>query len=166
MKPKTIENLQYFVGKVCSIVTTSMNRSFDERISREHFVVVVQTIDIDGIWGSHPYNPDLVSYFSLEHVISIHQEEVIDPSKPEHAEMIKEYEQKTGKSIKGDLKNSPPVAPKPKELLPVLKETSPVSDNSNTGDAIFVDIESLERLAEDSRRAFSQYDSFDLRPKT
>ena len=31
--------------------------------------------------------------------------------------------------------------------------------------ATFVDIESLERLAEDTRRAFDQYDSFDLRRK-
>ena len=170
MKPRTLEHLQYFIGKVCSIVTTSMNRSFDERISREHFVVLIQEIDSDGIWGTHPYNPDLVSYFNVEHVISIHQEEVIDPSNPEHIEMIKEFEQKTGKKVQGDLKNSPKieVAPKveKKDLLTILKEKPPVPSSPSTGDATFVDIESLERLAEDTRRAFDQYDSFDLRRKS
>lgn len=145
-----------------------MNRSFDEKVSREHFVVLIQEIDSEGIWGTHPYNSDLVSYFNVEHVISIHQEEVIDPKNPEHIQMIKEFEEKTGKKIQGDLKNSPKVevAPKveTKDLFNILKEESPVP--SGTGDATFVDIESLERLAEDTRRAFDQYDSFDLRRKS
>jgi len=163
MKPRTLEHLQYFIGKVCSIVATSMNRSFDEKISREHFVVIVREIDADGIWGTHPYNSDLVSFFSLEHVISIHQEEVIDPTKPEHIEMIKEFERNTGKKVQGDLKNSPPVIPEKKELFNILKEKPPVPSNPSTGDATFVDIDSLERLAEDTRRAFDSYDLYDLR---
>jgi len=147
-----------------------MNRAFDEKISREHFVVLIQEIDCDGIWGTHPYNSDLISYFSLEHVISIHQEEVIDPENPEHVQMIKEFEEKTGKKVQGDLKNSPQieVAPKveKKDLFNILKEKPPVPSSPSTGDATFVDIESLERLAEDTRRAFDQYDSFDLRRKS
>jgi len=139
-----------------------MNRSFDEKISREHFVVIVREIDIDGIWGTHPYNSDLVSFFSLDHVISIHQEEVIDPTDPEHIGMIKEFEQVTGKKAQGDLKNSPAI-PEKKELLNILKEKPPVPSSPSTGDSMFVDIESLERLAEDTRRAFDSYDSFDLR---
>jgi hypothetical protein len=166
MKPRTIEHLQYFIGKVCSIVATSMNRSFDEKISREHFVVIVREIDVDGIWGAHPYNSDLISFFSLEHVISIHQEEVIDPSKPEHIQMIKDFEQKTGKKVQGDLKNSPTIKEESKNLLNVLKEKPPVPSEPSTGDATFVDIDSLERLAEDTRRAFDQYDAFDLRRKS
>lgn len=144
-----------------------MNRAFDEKISREHFVVIVQQVDIDGIWGTHPYNSDLVSFFSLEHVISIHQEEVIDPENPEHMEMIKEFEEKTGKKVQGDLKKptSPPVVDK-KELFTILNETTPEPEITGTGDATFVDIDSLERLAEDTRRAFDQYDNFDLRRKS
>lgn len=166
MKMSVLKQLQYFVGKVCSIVTTSMNRSFDEKISREHFVVLVQEIDDGGLWGTHPYNSDLVSFFNLDHVISIHQEEVIDPNNPEHAEMIREFEQKTGKKVEGDLKNSPKLQPEKKDLLNIIQEKPPVPSKPDTGDATFVDIESLERLAEDTRRAFSQYDSFDLRHKT
>lgn len=167
MKTRTLEHLQYFIGKVCSIVTTSMNRAFDEKVSREHFVVTVREIDSDGLWGTHPYNPDHVSFFSLAHIISIHQEEVIDPANPEHADMIKEYESKTGKKLKSDLKQprSDPTPEPKKSLLNVLKNESPVPSEPSTGDATFVDIESLERLAEDTRRAFDQYDSYDLRRK-
>lgn len=158
MKPRTLEHLQYFIGKVCSIVSTSMNRAFDETISREHFVVVVEEIDADGIWGTHPYNSELISYFSLAHVISIHEEFKLDPNNPEHVDMIKEFEQKTGKKAQGDLKS----VPKPQPLLNVISEKPPAAETT-AGDATFVDIESLERLAEDTRRAFTQYDSFDLR---
>ncbi len=144
-----------------------MNRAFDEKISREHFVVIVHQIDCDGIWGSHPYNSDLISFFNLEHVISIHQEEVIDPNKPEHAEMIKEFEQKTGKKVKSDLASGPKEPAKKQDLLNVIQQTSPEpSQEPSAGDATFVDIESLEKLAENTRRAFDAYDSFDLRHKS
>lgn len=159
MKPRTIENLQYFVGKVCSIVSTSMNRAFDERISREHFVVLIRDIDSDGIWGTHPYNPALVSFFSLEHIISVHEEQVIDPDNPEHAEMIKEYEQKTGKKVQGDLKNSPQPIPSQEnsQLLNIIQEESPAQ--SEEGDSTFIDIDSLERLAGECQRAFHIQDN-------
>lgn len=162
MRPKTLEQLQYFVGKVCSIVTSSMNRSFDERISREHFVVRIREVNIDGIWGSQPYNDDVVSFFSTAHIISIHQEVELDPTNPEHAEMIKDYEAKTGQKVKPDVGKLPEkkAEKKPVELMPVI-ETSPVSkvdEDLSTGDATFVDIASLERLAESTKRTFDAYD--------
>ena len=168
MKPRTLEHLQYFVGKVCSIVATSMNRAFDEKISREHFVVNIQQIDSDGVWGVHPYNPELVSFFSLEHVISIHQEEVIDPTNPEHIKMIKEFEEKTGKKIQSDL-NQPVVdlPPEPKKsLLNIIEsDPDPLFDASanQAGDSTFVDIESLQRLAEETQRAFTTPSPVNLR---
>ena len=48
MTSNSIRDLQYFINKVCSIVTTSMNRSFDEKLSREHFVIRIKTINIIG----------------------------------------------------------------------------------------------------------------------
>jgi hypothetical protein len=153
MRPKTIEHLQHFVSRVCSIVTTSMNRSFDEKISREHFVVLVEEINPDGIWGSHPYNKDLLSFFVLEHVISIHQEEVLDPTNPEHAAMMKDFEQRTGRKAQGDL-----VKPRKETSLNVLTE-KPIPA-PGAGDATFVDIDSLDQLAEETRRSFEQYNSF------
>jgi hypothetical protein len=138
-----------------------MNRAFDEMISREHFVVRVREINIDGIWGTHPYNEEMVSFFAMQHIISIHQEIELDPDNPEHAQMIKEYEEKTGKKLKSDLAKTPTTKKTEKsEMLPVL-EKSPaleVQDTPNTGDAMFVDIESLEKLAENTKRTFDAYD--------
>lgn len=155
MTPKTIQQLQHYVGKICSIVTSSMNRSFDEQISREHFVIRVQMINQDGIWGIHPYNEELVSFFSMPHIISIQQEIELDPKNPEHAQMIKEYEEKSGKKVESDLKLT---APK-QDLLPVLDEKkSPALEDTSTGDATFVDIASLESLAAQSKRTFDAQD--------
>lgn len=162
MTPKTIQQLQYYVGKVCSIVTTSMNRAFDEQISREHFVIRVQTINSDGVWGVHPYNQELVSFFTLPHIISIHQEVELDSSNPEHASMIKEYEDRTGQKIQSDLKmrSNTPEPTASGDLLPVLdKKPVPEPEELGPGDATFVDIKNLEVLAEKSKKTFDIEDS-------
>lgn len=140
MNGKTLEKMKYFEGKVCSIVTASMNRSFDEQISREHFVVRVQDVNPDGIWGTHPYNHDMVSYYSMNHIISIHQEIELDPNNPEHAQMIKDYEERTGVTAEPDIHGTP-------------KEKPPEPESSE-GSVAFVDIENLEELAESTRRNF------------
>ena len=152
MNGRTIEKMQYFVGKVCSIVTSSMNRAFDEQISREHFVVRVGEVTIDGVWGTHPYNSDVVSFFSMNHVISIHEEFELDPDNPEHAEMIKEYEEKSGRKLTGDLHQ----APKNDNPLNVIQDAQeePPAPETDEGGLTFVDINSLEKLAAHSRRSF------------
>lgn len=165
MTPKTIQQLQYYVGKVCSIVTTSMNRAFDEVISREHFVIRVQTINVDGIWGTHPYNDELISFFALPHIISIHQEVELDPNNPEHAQMIKEYEEKTGEKLESDLKSKPKAQKKSQttDLLPVIELTETSTSEpveTSAGNATFVDIGSLESLAEQSKRIFDAQDFY------
>jgi hypothetical protein len=155
MNSKTIQNLQHFVGKVCSIVSKSMNRSFDEIISREHFVVRIQSINSDGVWGTHPYNDELISFFSFPHIISIHQEVELDPENPQHQQMIKEYEEKTGKKIKPDIiKNNI----EKKELLPILEQKKSPVPEKNTGDLNFVDISNLENLAAQSKKTFDAED--------
>ena len=150
MNSKTIQKMQCFRDKVCSIVTASMNRAFDEKISREHFVVLIDEITMDGIWGTHPYNPELMSFFNMEHVISIHQEIELDPSNPDHARMIQEYEEESGNELKPDIK------PFNQQGTPVdwnngrtQEETPPEEPEGVT----FIDIENLEALAESTKRA-------------
>lgn len=153
--------MQHFVGKVCSIISTSMNRAFDESISREHFVVRIQEISLDGIWGNHPYNEEMVSFFMMSHIISIHEEVELNPSNPEHAQMISDYEEKVGHKVKPDVKQLIPPTQKTKgSILPILNE-SPMSEADNLldmGDSSFVDIESLENLAETTRRTLMAYE--------
>lgn len=157
MNSKTLQHLHYFKDKVCTIITTGMNRNFNEEIAREHFAVRVGDISVDGIWGTHPYNIELVSFFKWDHIISIHREYEIDPEDPEHAKIIEEYKQKTGESVKSDLKEDQPAA---KNALPVLSEKETPVTPKGTGDANFIDLDSLENLAESTRRAFKAYESF------
>lgn len=146
MNSRTIERLQYFVGKVCSVISTAMNRNFDERIAREHFVVRVAEINSCGIWGTHPYNSELVSFFNLSHLISIHEETELDPNNEEDIKVLKDYEDKTGAKLEGDLMNNPPIRDKKEE---------PPEEGSESA---FIDIQSLEKLAESTRITLDAYE--------
>lgn len=150
MRPKTIENLQYFLGKVCTILTTPIGRNFDELHAREHFVVRVREINPDGLWGTHPYN-ETVSFFSIEHIVGINEEIELDPNNPEHKAMITEFEQRSGKKVQSDLKA--PAAPP--------KETAPKPDAS----VPFVDIRSIQSLAKNTKIAANNLETFRTTPR-
>lgn len=172
MNHLTIKKIQSLTGRVCSIVTTSMNRAFDEQIAREHFVTRIQEVTQDGIWGTHPYNDDMISFYAMDHIVSVHTEVELNPDDPEHAAMIKEYEKKTGKKVKPDIGPKVGISPrgvgegakKSAELTVLSKPPVPtVDETTDTGDSTFIDIENLERLAEQSRRTFEAYDNHSLR---
>lgn len=153
LKAKTIEKLKYFEGKVCTIITNSINRNFNEQIAREHFVINVGDVSSDGIWGTHPYNHELVSYFAMPHIVSIHEESILDPNNPEHARMIAEFEEKSGKKVKSDmLELNKSSSVQNGASLPVLNEKPPVKTD---GDSLFVDSETLESLANAAKTAFA-----------
>ncbi len=97
MNSKTVQTLQYFVGKVCSVFTVASNRnSLSEEHAREYFVARITEINVDGIWGVHPASR-ITSFFPLSHVTSIVEEWELDPKNPEHAAIIQKYEQKEEK---------------------------------------------------------------------
>lgn len=137
MNHRTVEELQYFVGKVCTIITTSMNRNFNELIAREHFAVLVTKITQDGIWGVHPYNHEILNFFNMQYIISIHEEYVIDPNNPEHKKLIEEYQKRTGKSIKPDLTG-----------YPKTKENKPCCNQQGCQCEEKVNIDELENMCD------------------
>lgn len=146
---KTIEALQYFKGKTCTIITRPINRSFDETRSREHFVVDIREVSKDCVFGTHPYN-GTVSFFPMEQIISIQEEVVLDPvNNPVHRKMIEEYEKETGKKVVSDV--SPHLAPTVAAPLPkpVVKEETPPPE----GEA-FVDIKRLTQLARQTKEGY------------
>lgn len=166
MRVSTIENLKYFIGKICTILVTPINRTFDEATNREHFVVRVRDINDDGIWGTHPFNSEMVSYFTFPHVVSIHEEVVLDPNNPDHARMLKEFEDRYGKKPASDIKSS--VTEKPNNTkLPIIEKPAEgcacdaQPDHSNPekereGDATFVDIDALSSLAAETKQAYDR----------
>lgn len=153
MKPKTIEHMQYFVGKVCTIITSQINRQFNEQIARDHYAIRVGEVTIDGIWGVHPEH-DIVSFFPMTHIVSIHEEMELDVDNPEHKKIIDDYEKKYGKKpdIKFDDKGK-------KELLPVVQpmKEPPVPTyedvtDGNEDKVTFVDIQAISQLAKHTKK--------------
>jgi hypothetical protein len=122
---RTLQRLkECFEGKVCSIFTTPINRSFDEVRSREHFVVRIQEIGNDGIWGTHPYN-NTISFFGMDGVLFLCEEVELDPNNPEHKAMIEEFEKKSGKKIVSDV--SPHLAVKTDFVPPENHQPNEIS---------------------------------------
>lgn len=159
MQSKTLMLLNHFRDRVCSIFTHAIPREFDEARSREHFVVRVLEITPDGILGEHPYN-STKSFFFVNHIQFIQEEIELDPTNPNHAEMIKEYEKKTGHKVESDLKPPAPVAkPKTKEL-PVIDIQEALRDESTGGDSVFIEIASIEKLADEAKKRWDRYDQF------
>lgn len=76
----------------------------------------------------------------MPHIISIHQEIELDPDNPEHAAMIKEYEEKAGKKAHSDLRGEP--------------KQKPSDPQEPEGSMTFIDIQHLEKLADTTRKAF------------
>lgn len=157
MRAENEKHLSYFVDKVCSIVTRSINRSFNEQIAREHYTVRVRSIDSDCIWGTHPYNEEMVSFFNMSNVVSIHEEIELDMNNPEHKKMIEDYEKEKGVKVKPDIKNSTLEVPKksPEKIqLPVIDSSNLdlLKAKEAEGDSIFVDIDNLNQLAADTQK--------------
>ena len=164
MNTRTINDLQYFVGKVCTIFTHPINRSFDELRSREHFVDKIREINTESLWGTHPYN-HMVSFFRLDQIILIQEEVELDPNNPDHAKMIQDYENKTGKKVFSDV--SPHVAPEIEHVEEDIQQTEEevqVKEEEielpNEEDATFVNIETLSKLAAKTRQTYNDADKF------
>ncbi len=88
-----LKNLEYFIGKAVTIITTPINRDFDERQKCDYFVGVVASVDAMGVMTQHPIT-GCRNYYFYSQICSISEEQVLYPDKPEDAEMIAELEAK------------------------------------------------------------------------
>lgn len=152
--------MQYFVGKICTIFTNPVNRNFDEKMSREHFVIRVGEITADSIWGIRMDENGAV-WFSTDQVVGIQEEQELDPNNPEHKKMIEEFEKRSGKKMKSDIGSfgQPPEPPKSVEL-PIMGQQKSPPPKQEDGDTTFVDINSLEELAKKTKRSYDMMDKF------
>lgn len=83
-------NLNYFKGKVCSIFTVPIQRKMKNHEEEfQYFVGVLEDITSNGIFITQ-ISTGLKSYFSLNSVVAICEEEVLDPKDPIDSEIIKE----------------------------------------------------------------------------
>jgi hypothetical protein len=76
MKISNSKQLQYFIGKVCTIFTGPIARNFSPEEFNDYFVGIVETIDEEGVWTVHPKN-NCKNYFVLSQIYGICEEEVV-----------------------------------------------------------------------------------------
>ena len=91
------QDLQYFVGKLCTVFTAPMNRNFQAESPNtypeavyKYFMGVVESIDQTGLLLTQATN-GLKTYFFINNIVAIAEEEVLDPNNPEHAEIIEKF---------------------------------------------------------------------------
>lgn len=131
------EGLEYFVGKICTVFTVPTNRDFKLENPQtfpqpvfHYFVGKVIEISSKGIFIEQ-WNSDkkLRTFFFADHIISISEEEILDPSDPKDLKLIEEYKQVNQKEMQ-----------KVAEKAAAVKKEAEKINNS------YLDIESLSKF--------------------
>jgi hypothetical protein len=135
MKTTTAE---YFVGKVCTVFTTPINRNFKEENPNtypkpmyQYFMGRVLVVEHNGILieqviSENP-NKKLRAYFRMEQIVGLAEEEELDMSNPADAAVINE--------IKSGNKQAIDKAQENIEQLEVIKKNP------------FIDIDALSNMS-------------------
>jgi len=103
-----IQCLEYFVGRICTVFTVPTNRDFKSENPQtfpqpifHYFVGKVIEVGQKGImleqWNS---DKKLRTFFFLDHIVSISEEEILDPSDPKDKELIEDYRRNSGNPTK------------------------------------------------------------------
>lgn len=87
------DNINYFIGKAVTIITTSINRQFNEAQNCDYFVGIVCSVDSTGIMTQHP-TTGCRNYYFYPQICSISEEQVLDSSNSEDVPLIQEIEKK------------------------------------------------------------------------
>lgn len=128
MKIQNVKKLQSFVGKVCTVLTSSVcKQNFTDVQFPDFFVGIIDGIDEDGIFSRHPITGCL-NFYSFSHVVAIFQEQVIEETDPRYEKIMEE------------IKSQPE---KKSGVIPV--------DVSKNQDIQFLDPESMARIAEQAK---------------
>lgn len=142
------KNIECFVGKICSVFTTPLNRDFalegPSYLQQllHYFLGTIESVDDEGILLSQQNG--LKIYVFKSHLIAIAEEETLNPDNPEDAKVIK------------NLKPLP--TRRPPSPLPPKDEEMPVPKKEVTEVKIpdFLDIESITTLANNLQKNFGK----------
>lgn len=91
--------LEYFVGRVCTVFTVPTNRDFKSENPQtfpqpvfHYFVGKVLEVGSKGILMEQWNSPKkLRTFFFTQHIVSISEEEILNPADPKDKEVIDEY---------------------------------------------------------------------------
>lgn len=107
-------NLEYFTNKICTVFTVPFNRDFKSENPNtfpqpmfHYFVGRVLEVDSKGIWLEQwNSKKKLRSFFFFNHIISICEEEVLNPQDPNDSKLIEEYKKANEIAHKNEEKES------------------------------------------------------------
>ena len=163
-------NLKPFEGKICTLLTVATNRNFKEEAIAmgkptlypinllDHFVGRIIQIDGTGVLLEHPLIKTK-SYFRLNHIIGIIEEQELDKNDPESIKIIEQIKNKNKNKNKvncpnGHSLNIPNGIPDDSEVIcPVCKvefilnEKKPAPKN----DSELVDLNTLSKLSQEAK---------------
>ena len=134
-----MKELDYFVGRICTVFTVQTNRDFKSENPQtfpqpvfHYFVGRVLEAGTRGVMIEQWNSPKkLRTFFFAEHIVSISEEEILDPSDPKDKEIIDEYKRINEVSAR-----------KANENLDVLKK-----QRESLAANPYLDIDSLSGLA-------------------
>lgn len=92
MKLTTIKKLQRFVGTVATVLTVIGKQGFTDTQFSDHFTGLIDSIDEDGIFVTHPVTGEK-GFYALSFVVALVNEQRLDPDNPEHAKIIEALKQ-------------------------------------------------------------------------
>lgn len=108
MNLDAIKSLNYFLNKPITIITHTINRSFNETQNIDYFTGICEKITIDHIITRHPIT-GCKNLFMLGSIIGIFEEQQLDPNNPEHKMLIDEIKENkqanSNESLQVNLKN-------------------------------------------------------------
>lgn len=93
LNPRTVREMQYFVGKVCTILVprAADGLGIDNPRFIDFFVGRVDAITDDAVWIRHLVTGARSAFFE---VISINEEQVIEPEHPDYDKLKEQYNEK------------------------------------------------------------------------
>lgn len=90
MSSATINELKTFQGKVCTVfIAGPLSMKFDLTQFADYFTGRIDLVTDEGIFATHPIT-GCRNFYPLKYVAGVCEEQVLDPSKPEDAEIIKQ----------------------------------------------------------------------------
>lgn len=137
-----MSDLDYFVGKPCTVTTVAINFRFNVEPMMEFFMGIVEKIDKKGILMTSTHT-GCKNYIRMKHVVSISDEPVLYEDNPEHKKIIDEYR-----------KTNPITAAKTKMPEPAM--TPIVTPPPIPAPPKFVDPKSLAKLAQKAKEVYGK----------
>jgi hypothetical protein len=138
MKPFPTKELTYFIGKVCSVFTTTSSRDLKLEDIRNYpaslhryFLGVVESIDEYGIFLTQ-VTKGLKVFIMKDQLIAIAEEEVLDPDNPQDSEDIKQFIEQ-------------------KKIMDELEQ-----NNNQELKTPYLDTEAIKKIAEDLNKNFGE----------